>query len=60
MQCRVCGTEIARKALICYRCGTAVDEPVAKPTTAKRPRPLVVYLSVAILALVAIAAIWFR
>ncbi len=26
MQCRQCGTEIADKALICYRCGTATTE----------------------------------
>ncbi|HEY7444231.1 MAG TPA: zinc ribbon domain-containing protein [Vicinamibacterales bacterium] len=26
MKCRKCGTEIAANALICYRCGTAVEE----------------------------------
>jgi hypothetical protein len=26
MRCRHCGTEIASNALICYRCGTAVEE----------------------------------
>lgn len=26
MKCRQCGTEIADKALICYRCGTATTE----------------------------------
>jgi hypothetical protein len=26
MTCRQCGTEIAEKALICYRCGTATRE----------------------------------
>lgn len=31
MKCRTCGTEIAAKALICYRCGT--------PTTAARVQP---------------------
>jgi hypothetical protein len=25
--CRHCGIEISDKALICYRCGTAVDDP---------------------------------
>ena len=28
MICRKCGTEIAAKALICYRCGTATTEPL--------------------------------
>ncbi len=31
MHCRSCGTEIADKALICYRCGAATAEPVHKP-----------------------------
>ena len=26
MLCRNCGTEIAEKALICYKCGTATTE----------------------------------
>jgi len=31
MQCRNCGAEIADKALICYRCGTATTEAKYKP-----------------------------
>jgi hypothetical protein len=31
MQCRQCGTEIADKAIVCYRCGTATTEPVFAP-----------------------------
>jgi hypothetical protein len=31
MICRQCGTEIADKALICYRCGTATTEPRTRP-----------------------------
>ncbi len=31
MTCRHCGTEIATKALICYRCGNATTEPRVKP-----------------------------
>jgi uncharacterized membrane protein YvbJ len=39
MNCRQCGTEIADKALICYRCGTATTEARFKPATLrKRPR----------------------
>ena len=37
MQCRQCGTEIAAKALICYKCGTATTE--AKYQPAKLPGP---------------------
>jgi hypothetical protein len=29
MTCRQCGTEIAEKAIVCYRCGTPTAEPVA-------------------------------
>ncbi len=31
MICRKCGIEIADKALICFRCGTATSEPVHQP-----------------------------
>ena len=30
MQCRHCGTEIADKAIVCYRCGAATTDPVRK------------------------------
>lgn len=29
MVCRQCGTEIAAKAIICYKCGTATAVPAA-------------------------------
>jgi hypothetical protein len=31
MQCRSCGAEIADKALICYKCGTATTEAKYQP-----------------------------
>jgi hypothetical protein len=36
MQCRQCGIEIADKALICYRCGTATTEAKYKPVPLRR------------------------
>ena len=36
MQCKQCGTEIADKAIVCYRCGVATNDPVRK---AVRVRP---------------------
>jgi hypothetical protein len=36
MQCRNCGVEIADKALICYRCGTATTEAKYQPTPLAR------------------------
>jgi uncharacterized membrane protein YvbJ len=38
MQCRNCGAEIADKALICYRCGTATVEAKYQPPPPTRPR----------------------
>ena len=36
MICRNCGTEIADKAIICYRCGTATTDPVRKPAPVRQ------------------------
>ena len=36
MKCRSCGTEIAEKALVCYKCGTATAEPRIPPPAARR------------------------
>jgi hypothetical protein len=36
MQCRSCGTEIADKALICFRCGAATADPVRQPFVRNR------------------------
>jgi hypothetical protein len=55
MKCRECGTEIADKALICFRCGASVEEPVTKPyVPRKTKRPVVVYVIFAILVLLAL------
>ena len=35
MRCREGGTEIADKALICYKCGAGTTEPTFKPPAAK-------------------------
>ena len=37
MTCRNCGTEIADKALICYRCGMATTEAKRRPAPLPRP-----------------------
>ena len=63
MQCRNCGAEIADKALICYRCGTATTEAKYKPATPKAARsnrtPLVIPVLL-IIVLVAIATYFLR
>jgi predicted amidophosphoribosyltransferase len=56
MKCRQCGTEIADKALICFRCGTAVVEAVHKPAElAKAKRPTMAYVAVGAIVLMAVA-----
>jgi hypothetical protein len=35
MQCRQCGTEIADKAIVCFRCGAGTSDPVRKAAAAK-------------------------
>jgi hypothetical protein len=52
MTCRNCGTEIADKALICYRCGTATAEPVFKPKVRTPARGWLTWI--AVLALLAV------
>lgn len=55
MICRNCGTEIADKAIICYRCGTATTDPVRKPAEIRRQRgnllPLVALILLILLGL---------
>ena len=38
MKCRQCGTEIADKAIVCYRCGTATTEAKFKAPPPRKPR----------------------
>ena len=60
MWCRQCGTEIADKALICYKCGTATTEakyqPVATPRGASSRLGFVV--SVVLLVLLVALAVY--
>jgi uncharacterized membrane protein YvbJ len=54
MKCRNCGTEIADKALICYRCGTATTEAKYQPVAIRprwRRRPVVPITIVVLLIL---------
>lgn len=55
MQCRNCGTEIADKAIVCYRCGAATTDPVRKAVPVQPRRgPLLSLVAAAILALLAL------
>jgi hypothetical protein len=59
VQCRNCGTDIADKALICYRCGTATTEAKFKPAAPpRRTSPLMTATSVLALVLLVIVALY--
>ena len=61
MRCRNCGTEIADKALICYRCGTATTEAKYKPAdlpALQRRRRTGLVASVIALALLIVFALY--
>jgi hypothetical protein len=68
MICKHCGTEIADKALICYRCGNATTEPRIKPPSLgplfERPRrsrmPIVAIVVLIVLALLIAWALGLR
>jgi hypothetical protein len=57
MQCRNCGAEIADKALICYRCGTATTEARFKPAALPRRSSTSLVVSVLVIVVLAVAAI---
>ena len=61
MICRSCGTDIADKAIVCYRCGAATTDPVRQPPAgpskweaepARRRRPLIPWLILLVLILI--------
>jgi hypothetical protein len=55
MLCKHCGTEIADKAIVCYRCGVGTTEPVRQPASLKRRgTPLLSLVTVALLLLLAL------
>jgi drug/metabolite transporter (DMT)-like permease len=56
MICKVCGTEIADKALICYRCGTSTFEP-ARREQPRRRRALGLLPGLIALVVVGVAAL---
>jgi len=55
MLCKHCGTEIADKAIICYRCGAGTTDPVRQPANlARRRSPLLGLVIIAVLVLLAL------
>jgi uncharacterized membrane protein YvbJ len=62
MKCKHCGSEIAEKALICYRCGNATTEPRVKPPVEgslfERRRSRKPLVAVVILLVLVLLALW--
>lgn len=58
MQCRTCGTEIADKAIVCYKCGAATTDPVRRAVPVARRSPLPSLIAGAVLLLLALYA-WY-
>lgn len=55
MQCRQCGTEIAEKAIVCFRCGHGTTDPVRKAVVVKdRRSPVSSFVAVVLLVLLAL------
>jgi hypothetical protein len=57
MQCRNCHTEIADKAIICYKCGTATIEAKHQPPAPRRASRASLVATVLALALVVLLAV---
>jgi hypothetical protein len=49
MLCRHCGTEIADKAIICFRCGAGTTDPVRKAVPIRKRRSRLLSLVVLLL-----------
>ena len=64
MLCKQCGTEIADKALICYRCGHATTEPRIKPPAdgpifSRRRRSRLPIVLMVVVVLLALLVAWY-
>ena len=58
MQCRQCGTEIADKAIVCFRCGAATSDPVRKAVPVRAQRTPLVSAGVIIALLLVALYMW--
>ena len=63
MTCKHCGSEIAEKALICYRCGNATTEPRVKPPAEgslfeRQRRSRMPLVAIIVVLIVVLLALW--
>jgi hypothetical protein len=60
MLCRQCGTEIADKAIICYRCGAATTDPVRRPVEIRKRSRLAPVVLLVLLVLLVLVGLYMR
>ncbi|HUR21874.1 MAG TPA: hypothetical protein VMZ90_13755 [Vicinamibacterales bacterium] len=48
MTCRSCGTTIAAKAIVCYKCGTPTMETPVRAARAKPRRKILPYVAIVV------------
>ena len=58
MKCRNCGIDIADKALICYRCGTATSEAKYKPAALPRRSSSSLIVTILLVAVLVAAGVF--
>ena len=58
MHCRQCGTEIADKAIVCFRCGAGTSNPVRQAVPVRPRRNPLVSAGVLIALLLVAAYLW--
>ena len=59
MRCRHCGTEIAEKALICYRCGAGTTEPRYGPPAVRHRRSRLAVVIAVLVVLLLVLLVFF-
>ena len=60
MKCRQCGSEIADKAIVCYRCGTATTEAKYKAPVGRKSSPVNLVVNVLALILLVLFALYME
>ena len=58
MECRQCGTEIAEKAILCFKCGVPTTERRVAPPPAPRRRMRLPLIGAAVAAGALLLAAW--
>ena len=58
MQCRQCGTEIADKAIVCFRCGAGTSDPVRQAVPVGPRRNPLVWAGVLVVLMLMARYLW--